>query len=67
MQDDYFRRKQATSRLFMIATFLLACGAGIGLALAVAGKPAGLWLVALCAAIWGVSYLARRRVTGDEL
>ncbi|MBM7167714.1 hypothetical protein JQK87_04685 [Streptomyces sp. G44] len=67
MEDDYFRRGQVMARLFMIGTFLLACGAGIGLVLAFTGKPTGLGLVALCAAIWVVSYLARRRVTGDEL
>ncbi|MVO86416.1 hypothetical protein GPA10_17020 [Streptomyces sp. p1417] len=67
MPDDYFGRKKTSSLLFTLATVLLVCGAGVGLALTFAGKPAGLGLVALFAAIWGVGYLARRKVTGGEL
>ncbi|MEU5583312.1 hypothetical protein ABZ791_37845 [Streptomyces huasconensis] len=67
MEDNYFSRARTTSRLFMLSTVFAICGACIGLALTVAGKPAGLGIVAISAVIWGVGYLARRRVTRDEL
>ncbi|WP_199782987.1 hypothetical protein [Streptomyces alboniger] len=67
MEDNYFRRARTTSRLFMFSTIFAICGACIGLALTVSGKPAGLGVVAIFAVVWGVGYLARRRVTRDEL